>query len=176
VAVNEGKLEEGLLEYERAERILRSIRALDESNAEFGRHLAGTLIDFGNALLIAESLEAAFDRASEAVMILETLSAENPEDDALASSLGAALLAEGAASAALQGPSAALPTRLEALRLIESRARGSSDPRLLEPLAHAYLELGRVDDARVLSAKLQQMGYRPREFVSFCEHHGISMR
>jgi serine/threonine-protein kinase len=174
VAATGGNLKEGLLEYERAERILRTIRALDESNAEFRRQLAGTLIDFGNALVVAQSFEPALDRTREAVLILEALSEENPDDDTLASLLGAALLAEGAATEASRGSPAARPMRLEALRLLESRARGSSDPRRLEPLARAYLDLGRIDDARALSAKLQQMGYRPPEFVSLCERHGVT--
>jgi serine/threonine-protein kinase len=175
IAATGGNLEESLLEYERAEGILRAIRALDESNNEFQRQLTSTLIDFGNALLVAESFEPALDRTREAVSILETLSEENPGDDTLASLLAAALLAEGAATEASRGPSAARPMRLMAVGLLESRARGSSNPRLLEPLARAYLDLGRTDDARALSVKLQQMGFRPREFVSLCERHGITL-
>jgi tetratricopeptide (TPR) repeat protein len=169
-------LEEALLEYERAETILRSIRVLDESNAELGHQLAGTLIDSGNALLVAESFESALDRTNEAAVLIEALLEERPEDGTLAGLLGTALLAQATATEGLHGASAAQPIRLEALRLLEARARGSSDPRRLEPLARAYLDLGRIEAASDVTEQLRQMGFRPREFVSLCERHGVAMR
>jgi len=101
--------------------------------------------------------------AERAIELGEQLVRDPQATDADAGECAVAYLAAGDVSAQSGAAAEARQRRERAAALLAPRLAGTRDWRLLDPAARAAARLGRLDEARALVARLDQLGYVPGE-------------
>lgn len=139
--------------------LLAYLHDKDPSHLPWRRDLAIARVDDGEILAAGGDFETARERASEAVALLELLTEDHAEDLASRYWLAEALVLRGRCEAHLGARENAVAAWQRAAEILEPRAHGSRDPRVLAPLAKAYLLLEESARAAPLQQRLREMGY-----------------
>ena len=165
VSLSTGNVEEGLLQVDRSIPMFESLVATDPTHSRWAAELASAHrlraeLFFEQGRLAEAQVEARTARAS-----MQARLAEAPDDRLAPIQLGAALVLEGQILDRFSRPDEAAVARTEATAVLAPLARDSTDWRVLDPWARAWLAAGALDDARPVVDRLLTMGYARHEFL-----------
>jgi serine/threonine-protein kinase len=132
----------------------------DVSNDERRLDLVRAHRDVGRGLLASDEAEKAVDEERKALAVLPPATPAEADERRRRILQAEILVVLGEALSATAQPAEARAAWEQAASALMPLAARSRDPRLLAPLAHALLRLGRRDDARVPVEQLRASGYR----------------
>jgi serine/threonine protein kinase/tetratricopeptide (TPR) repeat protein len=115
--------------------------------------------------------EAGLELAKRARALLAPLTAGATVDSVIEGEFARACLLQGRLEERLGNPEQAKQCWLQVVTLLEKRVVASRDWRVLDPLAEAFLRLGREDSAGSLLQTLKRCGYQPMDFEAALTLH-----
>lgn len=160
-----------LLEGDRA--FLERYTVANPTNAVRKRDLASIHLAIGEYQLRQGNPGGAAAAIGSAIAILDGLLQKDPEDEDAIGLLSDAQNALGSALAGAGRKAEAAAAWTRAGQLVEAKARGSSDWRLLDPWARSLMHLGRVQEAAPVVSRLVASGYREPRFLDLCRQRGL---
>jgi tetratricopeptide (TPR) repeat protein len=145
------------------ESLARLYRA-DVSNTERRLDLVRSQRDLGRGLLAQGAATQAVEEEQRALAVLKPTVSAEADDRRRRILQGEVWVALGEALSAAARTNEARTVWEQAASTLAPLAADSRDPRVLAPLAHALLRLGRREKARPAVERLQASGYRRRDF------------
>lgn len=144
---------------------LARLHRADVSNTERRLDLVRAHRDLGHGLLAKGALTQAVEEERKALAVLVPVTSAAGADDRRRRILqGEVWVALGEALSAVARAGEARAAWEQAASTVAPLAAGSRDPRVLAPLAHALLRLGRREEARPSIERLRASGYRRWDF------------
>ena len=165
---------DGALERLRSiEQVRRDLVAADPTDPAWKRDEAETYIASADVLRRLGRTADASARAGSALAILDDLIASSPDDADLLHLRSAAYNVAGLIRMGGGDAASAREAWAESVRTIQPLAEGSRDPRYVTVWARALLYLDRVDEARPLLERLEELGYRESELADIAKSKGL---
>ncbi len=153
--------------------VSQTLAAKDPELATRRSMVAVTRQLIGDLLATRGDYDAALDEAHAALTVLEELASEHPGDGDAHSRLSEGYGLLGKVLAANGESDAARVAWHKAVEAVEPFARGSRNVQFLVPWARGLVELGRLEEARPIVARLVEQGYGVRELLDLCRSKGL---
>jgi len=154
----------GLRHLQLATESLARLHRADESNAERRLDLVRAHRDLGRVLLTKGAVTQAVEEEHKALALLAPAASAGADDRRRRILQGEVWIALGEALSAAARTGEARAVWEQAASTLTPMAAESRDPRVLAPLAHALLRLGRREEARPALERLRTSGYRRWDF------------
>ena len=168
-----GSTQEALEPLQGSLEIFQALAAKDPELAARRSRVAIARRLIGDLLATRGEYDTALEEARAALTALEELVAGQPGDLEAHRRLSEGYLLMGTILTAKGERDAARAAWQNAVDGVEPFARASRDADVLVPWVRGLIELGRIDEARPIVARLLDQGYGVREFLDLCRENGL---
>ncbi len=152
---------------------MEELAATDPTDSGWQRDLASSRLRLAGGLIAIGDLDPAVKELDSALRLLASLLEQNPNDREAHRLVSSAYNMKGTIWSQKGEQKRALTAWTQALETIEPLALDSKEGLFLETWARALLHLDRVEQARPIVRRLQNLHYRNRDFLVLCERKGL---